>query len=122
MDPGEIFVISPFRSIGDLCREKFSYQRNVKCGTVHTFQGKEADIVFLYPRHGNGRTKRARQWASATPNILNVAITRARNRLYVIGNRQLWASYPHFKYLAGALPVDNYQKGKLFLIGIKSGI
>ena len=113
MDRGEIFVISPFRSIGDLCRERFSYQRNVKCGTVHTFQGKEADIVFFI-LGTEWRNKRARQWASATPNILNVAITRARNRLYVIGNRQLWASYPHFKYLAGALPVETYQRGGLF--------
>lgn len=32
----------------------------------------------------------ARLWASSTPNILNVAITRAQENLYVVGYRSVW--------------------------------
>ena len=34
------------------------------------------------------------------PNLLNVAVTRARRRLYVIGDRETWASEGYFDVLA----------------------
>jgi superfamily I DNA and/or RNA helicase len=109
----EIYIISPFRSIGDHCRERFVTRKElrVRSGTIHTFQGKEADIVLLVlgtDREHPG----ARKWASSIPNILNVAVTRARKRLYVIGNLPLWASCNYFDYLAEILPVRSYKKGE----------
>ena len=69
-------------------------------GTVHTMQGKEADVVFLvlgtHPRDG----LRARRWAAETPNLLNVAVSRAKRRLFVIGNMRSWRGEPHFDLLA----------------------
>lgn len=32
----------------------------------------------------------ARTWAGREPNLLNVAVTRAKEALYVVGNRELW--------------------------------
>jgi len=85
--PEDIYVISPFKNVADYCRYRFNEVKypNVKCGTVHTFQGKEANTVFLVlgTSLGNGG---ARSWASAKPNLLNVAVTRARKHLIVIGN------------------------------------
>jgi hypothetical protein len=109
----EIFIISPFRSIGDHCREQFAPRKDlrVRSGTIHTFQGKEADIVLLV-LGTDWEHPGARKWASSTPNILNVAITRARKRLYVVGNRQLWAPCNYFDHLAGTLPVRLYKKGE----------
>ena len=46
----------------------------------------------------------AREWAGSRPNLLNVAVTRAKERLYVIGNRALWRSAGHFKVLDQRLP------------------
>jgi hypothetical protein len=41
----------------------------------------------------------SREWVSEKVNMLNVALTRAKRRFYVIGNRQLWKSYPFFSIL-----------------------
>lgn len=39
------------------------------------------------------------QWAGATPNLLNVAVTRAKERLDVVGNRELWRTAGNFRLL-----------------------
>lgn len=55
-------------------------------------QGKEANevILLLGCDHENGDG--AANWASAKPNILNVAATRAKYRLAIIGDTNLWKS------------------------------
>ena len=60
--------------------------------------GKEADMVILClgvdsSDRGNG----AIGWASEKPNILNVAVTRAKNRLYIVGDAKRWSGRPFFK-------------------------
>lgn len=105
-----VFVISPFRKVAWHCRTLVRNLRlpeeRVRCGTIHTFQGREADIVFLVLGSSPGPAGRgSRQWASRTPNILNVALTRARSLLYVIGNRRDWQRHPFFDILAEELPV-----------------
>ncbi len=101
---GKIFIISPFRSVAKSCYDKFQKRTKIECGTIHTFQGREAEIVILV-LGTTPNSKKARDWVSATPNILNVAITRARHRLYVIGNRQTWQTHRYFDYLAKTLPL-----------------
>ncbi|MFD4699204.1 AAA domain-containing protein [Streptomyces niveus] len=68
-------------------------------GTVHTTQGKEADIVILVLGTGADQAN-SRGWASTTPNLLNVAVTRARRRLIVIGDFDAWSRHRYFKGLA----------------------
>lgn len=58
---------------------------------------------------GTGRENaRARGWAAEKPNLLNVAVSRAKRRLYVIGNRESWQALPYFRVLAEALPVRDH--------------
>jgi hypothetical protein len=106
----KIFVISPFVSVASACREKFG-KGGVSCGTIHSFQGKEAAIVFLVLGTSPGAAH-ARDWVAQSPNMLNVAITRAKERLYVIGNRVAWSKHRYFDQLAAGLPVRN--SGQLF--------
>ncbi len=52
----------------------------IVCGTVDRFQGREADLVTLSMRNTS------RTGFLDSPNRLNVAVTRARQQLVVVGN------------------------------------
>ncbi|MGW5517158.1 AAA domain-containing protein [Nocardia africana] len=97
-----VFIVSPFR---DVVRE---LQRTLgtvlpsnwnRVGTVHTTQGKEADIVLLVLGTASDQRK-SRDWAAHPPNLLNVAVTRARRRLVVIGDYENWRKHRNFRVLA----------------------
>jgi hypothetical protein len=106
----DIRVTSPFRQVVsgalEIHREVFPNDdgpRDKWVGTVHRMQGREADVVILV-LGGQPDRPGARRWAAERPNLLNVAASRARRRLYVIGNRKEWASLPYFDALSEALP------------------
>ncbi|MCE3605777.1 AAA domain-containing protein [Massilia sp. P8910] len=114
----DLFLISPFKSVAQeltsLLRERvdewageadddaIAKWLHGHVGTVHTFQGKECEtVVFVL----GGKSDGARNWAAGRPNIINVAATRAKRRLYVIGNRQQWSRTLFGRQLADAVPV-----------------
>lgn len=113
----DCFFISPFRAVKDslreLVKETISWERpdssllhdfSRRVGTIHTFQGREADIVFLILGCDESR-EGAADWAGVTPNLCNVAITRAKRFLYVIGDVDLWHRRGAFSDLQKGLPV-----------------
>jgi superfamily I DNA and/or RNA helicase len=83
--------------------EVSAWDREKWVGTVHTVQGKEADVVILV-LGGDPDRPGARGFATREPNLLNVAVTRAKRRLYVIGNRDTWSNEPYFNVLAARIP------------------
>lgn len=98
-----IYVISPFREVTQGLREALGKRyENVKVGTIHTVQGKESDVVLLV-LGGHPDRPGAKEWASEKPNLLNVAVSRAKRRLYVIGDRDAWRDYPFFQTCAATL-------------------
>ncbi|MFI6309868.1 DEAD/DEAH box helicase [Nocardia fusca] len=96
-----VFVISPFREVkAGLLKVTRGRLPTNRVGTVHTTQGKEADTVVLVL--GTRADRRgARDWAATSPNLLNVAVSRARRRLIVIGNHTAWSRHRYFSELAG---------------------
>ncbi|MGH3946059.1 MAG: DEAD/DEAH box helicase [Pseudonocardiaceae bacterium] len=64
----------------------------VVCGTIHRFQGGERDIMVVSPVGAHGVRDRTRNWLVHQTNLWNVAITRARSQLVVVGDHQWWAS------------------------------
>ncbi|WP_461066663.1 DEAD/DEAH box helicase, partial [Streptomyces pseudoechinosporeus] len=95
-----VFVISPFRDVvHDLGKVVGRTLTSKRYGTVHTTQGKEADIVILVLGTGAAQVG-SRNWAAQKPNLLNVAVTRARRRLIVIGDFDAWSRHRYFKDLA----------------------
>lgn len=95
----EIYVISPFKNVasklaGVLDKINFTKRENGKptnVGTVHTFQGKEAKIVY-FVLGADSNSSGAAKWAVTDPNIMNVAATRAKEEFYIIGDKKLYAS------------------------------
>lgn len=111
-EPPDIYIITPFVVVQDnmraLVREsgvldswttdprRWVYER---IGTVHTVQGREAEAVIFVLGAPAPQQTGARNWAGGRPNILNVAVTRAKEALYVVGNRSLWQSSGVFQEL-----------------------
>lgn len=102
-DLSKVMAIGPFRDIAQQLYERARQYEGLKAGTIHTAQGKEADIVILVLGSDPARDG-ARAWAASRPNLLNVAVSRAKRRLYVIGDRDAWKDHRYFKVLANSLP------------------
>ena len=102
VEPRQIFLISPFRVVVRRLRQLAKLAEGIQSGTIHTAQGKESDVVILV-LGGNPSKPGAKRWASQRPNLLNVAASRAKRRLYVVGNRDQWRKYPYFNDCAALL-------------------
>ncbi|KVL28039.1 DEAD/DEAH box helicase [Burkholderia sp. MSMB1835] len=66
-----------------------------RIGTVHTFQGKEESVV-VFVLGADHESAASANWAASKPNLLNVAVTRARHRLFVVGDASLWGGLKYF--------------------------
>lgn len=100
--PADVYIITPFRDVSAKLNQILPSDApgKMEAGTIHTFQGKEADIVFIVLGTKPGQAgARSRAWAARTPNMLNVALTRARSRVYVIGNAEDWSQHRNFDVL-----------------------
>jgi len=87
-----IGVVTPFKPQADELRAHLSqYDRHrVRVGTVHTFQGGERDVMVFSLVAGEGMHDGAIGWVHRQLNLWNVAITRARSHLIVVGDMNLW--------------------------------
>ena len=86
-------VVTPFRAQSDrikiqLRQAPWFKEVNGKLivGTAHAFQGDECDIMIFSPVVADGIRSGARRWVAETAQLLNVAITRARASLHVVGD------------------------------------
>lgn len=112
-----LFLITPFRSVRsgmidyfrnklpnlfiqhglDITKKELRDWIRTSIGTIHTFQGMQADTVVLCLGVGSdGKNTGAVNWASNRPNILNVAVTRSKVQLYIVGDKNLWSDKPYF--------------------------
>lgn len=83
----EVAVIAPFRAQAELLR---SVAPGRAAATVHRFQGGEADVVVLDTTLGQGAGSpgwfSAREVHEEGVRLLNVAISRAREQLFVLAD------------------------------------
>ena len=104
----DIFIITPFTTVAygfkkymesisddivnwtDTDKDNKSSWLKDNIGTVHTFQGKEAKVViYMLGCQSDGSANGAIKWVNA--NNINVAFTRAKEYVYVIGDATKWA-------------------------------
>lgn len=115
----DIYVITPFRNVAHALRQLLArnpvlfrqlgadideWKAN-RVGTIHTFQGKEAEVVIAMLGAPADNERGARQWATSEPNILNVMVSRAKKRFYVIGSRAAWGGMGYARVLTQYVPV-----------------
>lgn len=118
--PPDIFVITPFTAVKNGVKGAISKKLEAmgvpkidrdewlkkSIGTVHTFQGKEADIVYFVAgtdKDSDG----AANWSCSKPNLLNVAVTRAKKEFYIIGDYERISKKQNYEIIAGQLEVIN---------------
>lgn len=113
----DIYVISPFRNVAHkladyLDENNFTQRKKGKAlnvGTVHTFQGKEAKIVY-FVLGADKQSIGAARWAFSDSNIMNVAATRAKEEFYIIGDRELYLGLGSKVVELTSSIIDKYNK------------
>lgn len=94
---GAIGVVTPFRAQANRIRTLVHQDQEVSrqlaslqfvVDTVHGFQGDERDVIFFSPVVSAGVAESTLRFLKSHANLFNVAVTRARSELVVVGDRQ----------------------------------
>lgn len=71
------------------------YKKRIKADTVHKFQGDEKDIMIISLVITKNSAPRKAEWINfKVPYLINVAVTRARNTLYIVGDKKYCKTLP----------------------------
>ena len=92
-----IGVVTPFRGQADrikgLAKASISpdalSEAGFLCATAHSFQGDERDAIVISCVVSPNMKHRNRLWIEDTKNLINVAVSRARRSLIVIGHPEI---------------------------------
>lgn len=105
---GTVGVVTPFRAQAQLIQELLAQhpelanlapRAELLVDTVHRFQGDERDVMIFSPVISADAPSGAISFLRSNGNLFNVAITRARGLLHVVGDRAA-ASASGVDYLA----------------------
>jgi len=103
--PLSIGVVTPYSRQAELivnkiqkfCSSDVLQQHKVEVLTTHKFQGTERDIIIfslVLASKGDGNSCR---WYNIYPQILNVALSRAKYLLYIVGDKEYCLHHTCFK-------------------------
>ena len=77
-----VAIIAPYRAQVSLLRRSCKKTSNTKIDTVDGFQGKESDIVIFSVTRTMGSYR-----FLADERRLNVALSRAKDKIYIVGEK-----------------------------------
>lgn len=98
---GSVGVVTPFRAQAQLLQrlvqesdalQSVREKSELLVDTVHRFQGDERDVMLFSPVISVGTPEGALGFLRSNGNLFNVAITRARGLLHVVGDRNAAAT------------------------------
>nr|WP_042186548.1 AAA domain-containing protein [Kibdelosporangium sp. MJ126-NF4]CEL17343.1 DNA helicase [Kibdelosporangium sp. MJ126-NF4]CTQ91429.1 DNA helicase [Kibdelosporangium sp. MJ126-NF4] len=90
--PGDatIGVVTPYKPQARLLANRLPKDDRIQVGTVHTFQGSQRDVILFSLVATKEMPAGSRAWLANQLYLWNVAITRARAHLIVVGDRGFW--------------------------------
>ena len=99
---GSVGVVTPFAAQANLIRrlahrhprlgDEVRTEANFECGTAHRFQGAERDAIIFSAVLAPGIAKRTVSWVERERNLVNVAVSRAKRSLMVLGHPEIGAA------------------------------
>ena len=99
LDPGELAVITPYSAQARALRERLIDVPELEVDTVDAFQGREKDAVLVSLVRSN--TEQSMGFLEDLRR-LNVAITRPRRHLFVVGDSATLSGHPVYARLVEA--------------------
>ncbi|NVJ46475.1 MAG: AAA family ATPase [Cytophagia bacterium] len=83
-----IGVITPFKDQKNRLQTAFfqEFQTSIIADTVHRFQGDERDIIILSLVATDDAPDSKANFINNNPELINVAVSRAKSALYIVGN------------------------------------
>ncbi len=85
----DVSIVTPFRNQASLINELLKKDDiPVKCGTVHMVQGAENKTVIFSPGIGIKSSKKTFNWIANNKELINVAVTRARDKFVIVGDNE----------------------------------
>lgn len=115
---GTIAVVSPFQRQAQLIDEEVTNRAGIPrerlkavefiSSTAHSLQGDERDVIIFSLCSNDSMPQGCLNFVAKDPNIFNVAVSRARASLIVVGDRD-WAKTCGIKHIEGlTLDWDRY--------------
>ena len=107
---GTVGIVTPFRAQANVIQEQIAAsvgpdllnRAQLIVNTAHGFQGDERDIVLFSPCVSTNLPSGSANFLRDTGNLFNVAVTRARSLLHVVGDMDACANsgIPHIEEFA----------------------
>jgi very-short-patch-repair endonuclease len=108
---GTVGVVTPFKAQRALIHSRInecaelvaaSSSNELLVDTIHRFQGDERDVMLFSPVISTGAARETVGFLRSNGNLFNVAITRARGVLHVVGDRNaaLASEVPYYRRFA----------------------
>jgi len=84
-----IGVVTPFKGQYEAIYKMLEHRglaNDITVDTVHGYQGDERDIMIFSPVVARGMNPLAARWVETPKNLINVAVTRAREALFFVAD------------------------------------
>lgn len=86
----DAYIITPFVNQKDLIKRvlKSNNINDIDCGTIHSLQGAEKDTIIFSAALSPKTSKKTYEWIKNNYELINVAVTRAKNKLIIAADTE----------------------------------
>ena len=119
-----IGIVTPFSAQTNVivqALQKLKIQKDIRVGTLHTFQGAERELMIFSSVYGGADEDVTSYFFDISPNMLNVAVSRAKQSFLVFGDMRIFARQ-HISTPSGLLAkyLFSHQENELHDIKVAS--